>query len=212
MAIPNKLRKHLDQAGAEYEIVEHRTVYTAYDLAQTLRHDLSRIAKTLLVKTEGGLHLVVLPASKRLNLPKLKKALGVRKLSIASEKDMVKHYNVKPGAIHAFGTVFATPVIVDITVRKAKDLIFPTGNFTNAIRMKAKQYFSLENPMIASFTDTAHLKMTAKSAVERLKSRRKGKSRRAGSARRGRKTVKGAARRTGKTRTKQQKKRTEKKR
>ncbi|MFA6512373.1 MAG: YbaK/EbsC family protein [Patescibacteria group bacterium] len=176
MGVPKQLQKHLDESNAEYDVAEHRTVFTAYDLAQTLRRDLADIAKTLLIKTEEGLKLVVVPASKRLNLVKLKKALGVKKLSIASEKDMQKAYGVKPGAIHAFGSVLkGTPVVVDRALAKAKELVFPTGSFTDSLRMKAKIYLSLENPVIASFTDAAKLKLTAKSAADRAKGKKKHK-------------------------------------
>lgn len=186
MPIPPKLQKHLDGHQAAYQPVRHRTVYTAYDLAQTLRHDLAEIVKTLLIKTEQGMKLVVLPASKRLDLVKLKKALGVKKATIASEKDMQKHYKVQPGAIHAFGSLLqSTPVVVDKTLTKAKELVFPTGSFTDSLRMKVKQYLSLENPMIANFTEGAGLKLTAKKHEQRS-----GKGKKRGAVRAKKRTTK----------------------
>lgn len=176
MAVPGKLSKHLDGHGVVYEPIRHRTVFTAYDLAQTLRHDLSDIVKTLLVKTEQGMRLVVVPASKRLDLGKLKKVLGVKKLSIATEQDMQRTYQVKPGAIHAFGTLLQkTPVVVDRTLTKAKQIILPTGSFTDSIRMKVREYMKLENPLVAAFTEASGLKLTARTPKKRPHKKGKGR-------------------------------------
>jgi prolyl-tRNA editing enzyme YbaK/EbsC (Cys-tRNA(Pro) deacylase) len=208
MATRTPLTKHLDTEKADYTPVTHRTVFTAYDLAQTLREDLGKIVKTLLVKTEDGLRLVVLPASKRLNLKKIKKALNAKKVVIASEKDMVKYYKVKPGAIHAFGSFLErTPVIVDRTVAKARDLVFPTGNFTESIRMKAKAYLSLENPLVASITDAAKLKRTSKSATERAKDKKKRAKKAKKSATRKKTAERKTTKRTQKRRTAAKKRR-----
>lgn len=52
MAVAKPLLSYLDKADIKYEIVPHKKVYTAYDLAQTLGEKLDGIAKTLLVRVE----------------------------------------------------------------------------------------------------------------------------------------------------------------
>ncbi|MBI2984369.1 MAG: hypothetical protein HYY50_01975 [Candidatus Kerfeldbacteria bacterium] len=57
MAVPAKVTKKLDREKVKYEFVPHKTVFTVYDLAQTLKTKLNTIAKTLLVKADAEYRL-----------------------------------------------------------------------------------------------------------------------------------------------------------
>ncbi|MCH7492695.1 YbaK/EbsC family protein [Patescibacteria group bacterium] len=144
MAIPKRILNHLDKNKIKYEIVEHRKVFTAYDLAQTLKHKLQEIAKTLLVKADKEYYLVVIPAHFKLDLTKLKKLLKVKKIQIAKEGEMKKKFNVKPGAITPFGTIHKAAVVIDRTLLNAKEALFGAGSYTESIRMKVKDFIKLE--------------------------------------------------------------------
>jgi len=151
MPIPAKTKKYLDKNLAKYEEIAHKTVYTAYDAAQTLRKELKDIAKSLLIATDKAYVIVVIPAHMRLDLEKLKKSLGVKKVSIPNEKLMVKVFKVKPGAITAFGGLHKVEVWVDKSLLKTKDVILSAGNFTDSVRMKAKDFIEVEKAKLASF-------------------------------------------------------------
>lgn len=146
MAIPKKLLSHLDKNKIKYEILKHRTVFTAYDLAQTMKRKMQEIAKTLLVKADKKYYLVVIPAHYKLDFGKVKKMLKAKKVDIAKEKEMKTKYNVKPGAMTAFGTIHKAEVLVDKTLLKAKEMIFSAGSFTESLRLKVKDFIKVENP------------------------------------------------------------------
>lgn len=151
MPIPKKLITYLDKNEVKYEVVEHRKVYTAFDLANTLKLKLSTIAKTLLVKADKDYYLVVLPAHYRLDLTKLKKVLGVKKITIAKENIMQKVFKVKPGAIVPFGFIHKTDVVMDKSLLKSPKMLFGSGSFTEAIEMKVKDYVKLVEPKEGEF-------------------------------------------------------------
>src|SRR3989338_1986506 len=90
MALPAKTKQYLDKKLAKYEAISHKTVYTAYDAAQTLRRELKDIAKSLLIAADRAYIIVVVPAHMRIDLKKLKQALNAKKVSIPNEKVMVK--------------------------------------------------------------------------------------------------------------------------
>ncbi len=165
MALPTKVVNYLKRAKVKHEIVPHKTVFTAYDLGQTLRTKLEEIAKTLLVKADQAYHLVVLRASDRLDLAKLKKILGANQVKIAKEQDMVKEMNVKPGAITPFGSLHKLGVVVENGLLKAKDALFGSGSFEHSIRMKVKDFLNLEQPKTGSFGAKADLKLQVKPAA-----------------------------------------------
>lgn len=146
MPIPKKLLGHLDKNKIKYEVLKHKTVFTAYDLAQTTKHKLQEIAKTLLVKADKKYYLVTIPAHYKLDFGKVKKMLKAKKVDIAKEKDMKTQFNTKPGAMTPFGTMHKAEVLIDKTLLKAKQMIFSAGSFTESLRMKVKDYIKAENP------------------------------------------------------------------
>src|SRR6185503_1698571 len=120
MPIPAKVKNYLDKQKMKYDVVSHRTVYTVYDLAQTLKIKMNTIVKTLLVKADGEYHLVVLGAHRRLNIEALKKLLGAKKVTIAKESEMAKEMKVKPGALTPFGILHKLGVVVDKSLLKTQ--------------------------------------------------------------------------------------------
>ncbi|HPY99823.1 MAG TPA: YbaK/EbsC family protein [bacterium] len=89
MSIPIKVKKYLDKQDIDYQEIVHKTVYTAFDAAQTLKKELNQIAKNLLVQVDKTYVLVVVPADKKINLVKVKRAFGAKKISIPNEKLMI---------------------------------------------------------------------------------------------------------------------------
>lgn len=159
MSLPAKTKKYLDKKLAKYEPIAHKTVYTAYDAAQTLRRELKEIAKSLLIAADKAYVLVVVPAHMRVDLKKLKKALGVKSVSIPKEQVMVKIFKVKAGAMTAFGGLHKVEVWADKNLLKTKDIVLSAGNFTDSVRMKVKDFLQLEQAKLANFAQAGGYKL-----------------------------------------------------
>lgn len=176
MPIPKTTKKYLDKKMAKYDELAHKTVYTAYDLAQTLRKELNQIAKSLLVAADKAYIIAVVPAHMRLDLGKLKKALKAKKVKIPDEKVMVKVFKVKPGAMTAFGGLHNVEVWVDKGLLKTKDVILGAGSFTDSVRMKAKDFIKMEQAKLADFAQKAGYVLQAKAKVKKSKKQKSKKS------------------------------------
>lgn len=150
MAIPKKIKQYLDDKGIDYEELVHKTVYTAYDAAQTLKKQLKEIAKTILVEADKTHVLVVLPADKKIDMDKLKKALGAKKISIPSEKVMIKVLKIQPGTLSSFGRFHNLEVVVDKAMLGAKKAVVSTGSFTDSVFMKVKDFVRSEEARLAN--------------------------------------------------------------
>ncbi|MFC1687590.1 YbaK/EbsC family protein [Patescibacteria group bacterium] len=151
MSIPKKVLTHLEKSNTQHEVVDHKTVFTVYDLSQTLKEKMQNIAKSLLIKVDKEYKIVVIPSHYRLDLGKLKKFLNAKKISIAKEKEMQTKFKVKPGGLSAFGGVYKVGVVADASLAKIQKAIFHAGSFTQSVRMKVKDYMKLEDPITGRF-------------------------------------------------------------
>lgn len=150
MSIPKKIINHLEKNKIKYKVVPHKKVYTAFDLAETLKEDLKKIAKTLLVKADKGYYLVVVPAHYQINFDKIKKLLKVKSVKLVKEKDILKMLKIKPGSLTPFGTIHNLEVLVDKTFSKVKDILVGAGSFTESLQIKTKDLLKTEEPLLIS--------------------------------------------------------------
>lgn len=144
MAVPKKVTNYLDKAKVKYDVVKHKTVYTTFDLANTLKEKAGSIAKTLLVKADKKYLLVVLPAHYRVDMDKLKKLVKAKTVELAKEMHMQKLLKIKPGSLTPFGRLHRLEVLLDRALVRAGKVLVGAGSFTEHLRMKAADLHKLE--------------------------------------------------------------------
>ncbi|MFH1111590.1 MAG: YbaK/EbsC family protein [Patescibacteria group bacterium] len=150
--IPAKVKNFLTKNKIKYDVIKHKTVYTAYDLAQTLKKKLGEVVKALVVKLDKGHAIVVLPASHQVDFKALKKATGASKVDIDRENVMTKLFKVKPGAISAFhGPLHKIPVYVDKAVMKVQKVVAQAGSFEESLHLKSKDLLKVVEGKLANF-------------------------------------------------------------
>lgn len=161
MSIPAKVLRHLEKLKIKYKPVKHRTVYTAYDAAATMKAKLGEIAKTLHIVADKKHILAVVPASHMLDLGKLKKLLKAKTAEIAKEKYMIKVFGSKKGSsvVPFFGLYKNVGVWVDRGFSRAKRVIIGGGTFQDSMEMKVKDFLRAAGGVLGNF---AMKKPTAK--------------------------------------------------
>jgi Ala-tRNA(Pro) deacylase len=155
MPIIKKLEKFLEENKIQYQEVEHRTVYTAHDKAATLKTKEKAIGKTLVIKMDRDLALVLIPGNKNLDKGRLKKVVNdwrkktnqklVKNIDFASEvlmKNKIK--GVKVGAVPPFGKMWKLPVFIDKALGKEKEIILNSGNYNSSLKIKQKEFKKLD--------------------------------------------------------------------
>ncbi len=150
MAILKKLLKFLDDLKIKYEIVEHKTVYTALDSAETQHIKPLETVKTLVMKIgPSKAVLALLPANKNLDKAKFKKVvnawakkenLKIKPPEFAKEIWMKKNIQGKIGATPPFGSLFNLPVFVDRSLLRAKNIFINTGDYNYSIKLSLKNF------------------------------------------------------------------------
>ena len=153
MAIPKKIIEYLKKNKVKFDQIAHKTVYTAFDLAKTLKEKLNRISKTLLIKTDKGYVIVILPADRMVDFGKLKKLLGAKKIEIAKEKVMKDLFKIKPGTITPFAKLHKkVPLYIDKAIIRAKDVLVSAGSYTDSLRLKVKDLLKAEEHTKGDFS------------------------------------------------------------
>jgi len=177
--ISKKILSYLEKNKIFHEIVSHKKVFTARDLAATLKEKTNKIAKTLLVKVGGKKYiLVIVPANLKLDFNKIKKALKIDKAELATEKAIAKVLKLKPGTVLPFGSLYKLEILIDKALLKTEKVLVGAGTFTESLRLKVKDLVNVEKATVADIG--AILKVQAIKTIKKIKSAskklKKGKS------------------------------------
>jgi len=142
-----------------------------------LKKQLKEIAKTILVEADKTHALVVLPADKKIDMEKLRKALGAKKVSIPNEKVMIKVLKIQPGSLSSFGKLHDLEVVVDKSMAGVKKMVVSTGSFTDSVFMKVKDFIQSEEAKLANVAMAGGYKIpkAVKKQMKKVKNKVKAK-------------------------------------
>jgi len=140
MKLPKKLENFLNKNKIKYKIIKHKTVYTAYDKAKTLKVSPNRVAKTLILKTDKSLVMVLISGNKNLDKNKFKRLVNsfkkkkreklVKSINFISEKVIKNKFKgVKIGVIPPFGDFWKLPTYLDRALLKVPKIIVSAGSY-----------------------------------------------------------------------------------
>ena len=162
MAISKKITEYLDKNKYKYEIIEHKTTYTAWDTAQTEKVKPQDVAKALVMKADGDYLLALVPANRNLDKQKLLKTINAsrkksgeknyKKIDFAKEAWMKKSLPGKDADTPPFRGLLKLDLFADSLLFKGKKIYFGSGEYTNSIRVNTSQYLKLEKPVKGSFS------------------------------------------------------------
>jgi prolyl-tRNA editing enzyme YbaK/EbsC (Cys-tRNA(Pro) deacylase) len=175
MAVPKNVLEHLKKNKVKFEIVPHKTVYTAYDLAQTLGEKLENIAKTLLVKVElpkiekkgTRYYIVAVPASYRVDLKAVQKYLKAVKAELADEKEMAK-LGMLPGAGTPFVSMYKdVGLLMDHALARVGKGLVRAESFTDSLRLQIKDLIRSEQALVGKVGSKGKLPKVVKTKARK---------------------------------------------
>jgi Ala-tRNA(Pro) deacylase len=139
----------LDEAGVEYELLSHARTETATAEAEALGIDPQDVAKTLVVSTPGGYVRVVLPASERLDMHKLRDHVeGGKRIHLATEDDLGRDYpGFELGAVPPFGGS-GDRVLVDSGLAKREQVVLEAGSHEQSVRIRTADLLALTKAQV----------------------------------------------------------------
>ncbi|TBR19161.1 YbaK/EbsC family protein [bacterium] len=140
--------------GATFEELHHRRAVTAQDLAHNEHVSGHRVAKVVVVFADGKPLVLVLPASHKVSLRRLKDVVGAKEIRMAEEGDLLRLYpDCELGAEPPLSPGEWVAVWMDEAMRVDGDIVFNAGTHTDAVRMPFEQWMRRVQPNVGSFSE-----------------------------------------------------------
>ena len=146
-----KLKRFLYENDVHYESIPHYLSYTAQETAASAHVHGRELAKTVMVTLDGALAMAVLPATRRLDLNRLRAASGAREVALASEGEFQDRFpDCQVGAMPPFGNLYNLRVFADASLAEDEHIAFNAGSHDELIQIAYRDFERLVKPIIAT--------------------------------------------------------------
>ncbi len=143
MPLSETLENFLSERGAHYTIESHAPSTTSLDTARCACIDEECLAKSVVLEDDRGYVLAVLPASRRLEVGRVRDKLG-RPLHLTSEYEMVRLFpDCALGAVPPLGAAYGLPTVVDSNLENRREVFFEGGDHETLVRMEGDEFLGL---------------------------------------------------------------------
>ncbi len=151
-----KLKNFLDEQQVKYTVITHSPAYTAQEVAAAAHVPGREMAKTVMVKIDGEMAMVVLPASMKVNFGRLLDATGADEVELAHEDEFRDLFpGCELGAMPPFGNLFGMKTFVAEELTEDEEIAFNAGSPTEVIRMAYQDFARLVRPGVLPLRITA---------------------------------------------------------
>lgn len=153
MAILPSLQRLLDGNQIPYEVHCHRSAMTAAELAQADHVPPSEVAKTVVLRASDRWLLAVLPATRQLDLARLRELTGDPQLRLATESEFAGYFPAcELGAIPPIGELWDLPVWVDDALGRESETVFSGGTHHETVHLAYRDFVRIAKPTFGAFS------------------------------------------------------------
>jgi Ala-tRNA(Pro) deacylase len=151
MPLSERLRSFLESHHADYTLTKHANAFTAREVAAAEHLPPREVAKTVVIFADGAYHMIVVPASKLVDLLEVRPALGFAQVRLAREDELSSLFpDCELGAMPPLGALYGFPVYLDATLAGEDVIAFNAGTHREVIHMRTAEYRRLVSPVIVS--------------------------------------------------------------
>lgn len=159
MPLLGRLREYLQANETAYTHSVHPNAFTAREVASAEHLPPREVAKTVVVHTENGYAMLVIPANKLVDFQEVRTELGFKQLRLATEHELGKLFpDCELGAMPPMGSMYMLPVYLDASMADEQLISFNAGTHRDVIHMTTADYSRLVRPVIVTLTraEAAH--------------------------------------------------------
>ena len=144
-----RLEQFLLEHRVAFRTQPHAATFTAQETAASTHVRGKDLAKPVMVELDDRLVMVVLPASERLHLGRLREATGAREARLAHESEFRDHFpECELGAMPPFGNLYGLETIVSDSLAEDDEIAFNAGNHTELMHVAYLDFVRLAHPRV----------------------------------------------------------------
>jgi len=145
----SRLKDFLDSCSIKYVQISHSLAFTAQGVAAISHIPGKEVAKTVVVKVDGTLAMAVVPASRQVDVERLRAAASASHVEIAHEADF-RHFfpDCETGAMPPFGNLYGMAVYADEELAQDREIAFNAGTHHELVRMSWVDFATLVQPRV----------------------------------------------------------------
>ncbi|WP_428236439.1 aminoacyl-tRNA deacylase [Gracilimonas sp.] len=145
----NKLIDYLDDHDKKYIVVKHSPVFTAQEVAASAHIPGKNMAKTVMVKVDDAMMMVVLPSTHNVDFDSIKEAIGANEVELASEEEFEELFpDCELGAMPPFGNLYDLETLVAESLTEDEEIAFNAGTHKELVKMNYRDFEELVEPKI----------------------------------------------------------------
>ncbi len=150
MTVAN-VKEFLKANGVSHIVIPHPLAFTATSVAGAAHIPGKEMAKTVVVNLDGRPALAVLPADRKVDLERLRRATGATTIELTNEREFTADFpGCEVGAMPPFGNLYGLEVFVDPHLAADPEIAFNAGTHTELIRMSYKDFERLVKPKLVA--------------------------------------------------------------
>lgn len=143
--------EHLRARGLAFELVPHAEAYTSIDEARAIGIAADEILKGILVKTGSGYALAVVPGVRRLDMGRVRDAVGDHHARLATEEELQRDFpDFELGALPPLGSLLGVPAFVDPEIMEHETVVFAAGTQTESVKVRREDLFQQEKGTVVA--------------------------------------------------------------
>ncbi len=144
-----KLIDYLDDHGKKYVVVKHSPAFTAQEVAASAHIPGKEMVKTVIVKADGDMKMVVLPSTHNVDFEAIKDALNVDEVELATESEFENMFpDCELGAMPPFGNFYDMETLVAKVLTEDEEIAFNAGTHKELVKMNYNDFEELTKPKI----------------------------------------------------------------
>lgn len=145
----SKLTDYLDENGKKYIVMKHSEAFTAQEVAASAHIPGKDMVKTVMVKADGDIKMVVLPSTHDVDFDSVKDALEADEVELASEEEFEALFpDCELGAMPPFGNLYDIDTLVAESLTEDSVIAFNAGTHKEVVKMAYSDYEELVKPQI----------------------------------------------------------------
>lgn len=146
--------EYLEARGVPYEVIHHDPSVSSLEEASAVHLDADHVLKAVVIATQSGRAVAVIPASGRLDMHLVREALADRSAYLATEDELQSEYpSIELGGAPVLGWLLDAETLVDPCVLERDTVVFAAGTRTESVRVQTRDLFRGEHvafvPLVA---------------------------------------------------------------